>query len=89
MIEVSDYELILSARLFVLQRAIGALIVTHPDPARFAEIFEAVSDIAHIEHLLVPKATEAVRAEARRFAQDLVDLARDEALRRGQAPPAG
>lgn len=74
--------MILATRLFVLQRAIGALIVTHPDPAGFARVFDAATGLAQIEHALAPGATEAVRKEAAQFAQALIGLAEDEAARR-------
>lgn len=82
MISVSDYELHLAAQLFVLKRAIGALIVAHPNPDEFARRFDAATGLAQIEHALAPGATPAVREVARRIASELVDLARDEVARR-------
>lgn len=81
-ISASDLDLILSARIFVLQRAIGALIVTHPDPAAFARALDAATGLAQIEHLTAPGATPAVRDAATRLALELIGLAEDEASRR-------
>lgn len=80
----TEYELILSARIFVLQRAIGALIVSHSDPGAFARLLDAATGLAQIEHLTAPNATPAIREAATRFARDLIDLAEDEVLRRSR-----
>lgn len=80
----TEYELILSARIFVLQRAIGALIVSHPDPGAFARLLDAATGLAQIEHLTAPGATPAIREAAARFARDLIDLAEDEVSRRSR-----
>lgn len=80
MIVVSDYEMHLGAQLFALKRAIGALIVTHPNPEAFARTFDAATGLAPIEHALAP----AIRETARRTAAELLGLAQDEVSRRQQ-----
>jgi hypothetical protein len=75
-------EQLTAVRLFVLQRAIAALIMTHPDPEKFAQAFGAAAGMAQIDHLTAPKATEALRAEAGNFARELLVLAQDEASHR-------
>ena len=81
-IEVSEYEILLSTRLFVLERAIGALIVTHPDPAAFARLFGAATSLAQVEQLANAKAPEASKREAAKRARELIALAEDEVARR-------
>lgn len=76
-------EQLTAVRLFVLQRAIGALIVTHPDPGKFAQIFGAATGIAQIEHA-TSDAPASFRQEAAQFARELIDLAEDEAAFRLQ-----
>lgn len=61
-------------RLFVLQRAIMALIMTHPDPKLFAETFRAITAHAQIDHALTP-APESLRQEAADFARELAEIA--------------
>lgn len=84
MIVVSDYEMHLGAQLFALKRAIGALIVTHPNPEAFARAFDAATGLAQIEHALAPGATPEIRETARRTAAELLGLAQDEVSRRQQ-----
>lgn len=83
-IVVSEFEMLLAAKLFVLKRAISALIISHPDPAGFAERFNHVTTCAQIDHAIAPKATERVRSEARGLAEELLGLAQDEITRRRQ-----
>mgnify|MGYP003594107112 CR=1 FL=1 len=78
----SEYEMITAARLFVLERAIGALIVTHSDAGAFAQAFSAASGLVQIEHMTAPGATPAVRQAATQMARDLIGLADDEVARR-------
>lgn len=80
-------------RLFVLQRAIAALIVTHPDPAAFAKAFGLVNGMQQLDQIAYAKANPAVREESKVFSQELIDLANDEVERRKadsrRMPPAG
>lgn len=72
-------------RLFTLQRAIGALIKTHPNPAQFADVFEQATALTQVSHVVDPLVQAAVKQEALDFAKELIDLAREEAqLRQGQ-----
>lgn len=89
MIEISEHELILSARISVLKRAIGALIVTHPDPEKFAEKFGATTGLAQIEHLTAPGATDATKRAASAFAREILGLAADEIARRPRRTDGG
>lgn len=73
---------ITATRLFVLQRAIAALIVTHPDPARFAAAFEQATQHADVSMLYADGETEFQRAVADEFSQELLGLALDEVARR-------
>lgn len=82
MLSVSEYELITAARLNVLKRAIGALIVSHPDPGRFSQLFDAATGLAQIEHMTAPNAPASVREAATQLARELLDLAEDEVARR-------
>lgn len=68
-------EPLANVRLLVLQRAIAALIMTHPDPATFAKTFRSISGIAQIDHLLLPGADPEWQQEAVNFARELVELA--------------
>jgi len=63
----------------VLQRAIAALIMTHPDPKAFAATFRSITGIAQVDHLLCPQAAPEWRQEAADFARELAELADDEA----------
>lgn len=63
-------------RLHVLQRAIGALIVTHPDPAAFAREFAGATARAQVDHHLTSDAGAWRRKEAAEYAAGLLDLAR-------------
>ena len=72
-------EHLANIRLLVLQRAIAALIMTHPDPAAFAATFRSVTGIAQIDHVLTPQASDEWRREAADFARELADMADDEA----------
>jgi hypothetical protein len=78
-------------RLFVLQRAICALIVTHPDPSAFARAFGAASALQQLDQLAFARSRPDVRDESAAFARELLELAADEVARRqaAQTPPAG
>lgn len=72
-----------ATRLFVLQRAIAALIVSHPDPAAFARAFGQITASAQVDHMSVA-GTDRFRREATDFARELLDLAHDEIARRNK-----
>ena len=77
-----------TTRLFVLQRAIGALIVTHPEPGKFAQAFALALGMQHLDQLAFAESRPDVRAESKEFAQELFELANDEVNRRaGQQTP--
>ena len=84
-------EEINTTRLFVLQRAIGALIVTHPEPGKFAQAFALATGMQQLDQLAFAESRDDVRAESKAFAQELFELANDEVKRRceQQKPPAG
>lgn len=71
-----------AVRLFTLQRAIGALIKTHPHPDHFADVFEQGTAMTQALHVLNADTPPEVRQEALAFAQELIGLARDEAQAR-------
>lgn len=73
-----------TVRLFTLQRAVAALIKTHPQPAVFADVFEQATGMTQAGHVVDPLVPAAVKQEALEFAQELIALARDEAQRRAQ-----
>ena len=74
----------------MLQRAICALIVTHPDPEAFAKSFGLLSAWQQVDQIAFVKANPAVLAESKEFAQELIELANEEVQRRAsQTPPAG
>ncbi|PJC22716.1 MAG: hypothetical protein CO065_01100 [Comamonadaceae bacterium CG_4_9_14_0_8_um_filter_57_21] len=79
-----------TTRLFVLQRAIGALIVTHPEPERFAKTFGSSIGLQQLDQIAYPLSKPDVRAESKAFAQELLELANDEVLQRaqGKKPPS-
>lgn len=79
-------EHLANIRLLVLQRAIAALIMTHPDPNAFAATFRSITGIAQVDHLLCPHAAPEWRQEAVDFARELVELADDEAAFRQNEP---
>ena len=71
-------------RLFTLQRAIGALIKTHPHPEQFADVFEQSTAMTQAAHVVDPLVLPAVKQEALDFSRELIELARDEAQHRKQ-----
>jgi hypothetical protein len=71
-----------TTRLFVLQRAIGALIETHPDPEKFAQAFALSSGLQQLDQLAFARSSADVRHESKEFAQELLMLAADEVARR-------
>jgi len=90
MIETSEYQMILGARVAVLKLAIGALIETHPNPGRFADLLERATVYTQIEHMSAANATPVLRQAATALEQELVGLARDAAARRQPGTdPAG
>lgn len=46
-----NQEQLNTTRLFVLQRAIAALIVTHPEPEKFAKAFALVTGMQQLDQL--------------------------------------
>ena len=69
-------------RLFTLQRAISALIRTHPHPAQFADVFEQATAMTQASHAVDPLVPPEVKQVALDFARELIELARDEAQHR-------
>lgn len=70
-------------RVIVLQRAIGALIATHPNPGAFATQFATATAIAQVDHHLTSDAEPWMRKAAAEFAEELLDLAHGASARRG------
>lgn len=77
-----ELEELNATRLFVLQRAIGALIVTHPDPLKFAQSFALATGMQQLDQMSFAQSRDDVREEAKVFAQELYELANDEVQRR-------
>ncbi|CAN7258734.1 hypothetical protein LJR130_001054 [Variovorax sp. LjRoot130] len=62
-------------RLFVLQRAILALINTHPDPRAFARVMGSFTAVQQIDQIEYAKSNPEVRAESDAFAREIIDFA--------------
>jgi len=82
-------EHLANIRLWVLQRAIAALVMTHPDPKAFAEIFRTATGLAQVDHLLAPDAPDAWKQEAADFARGIAELADAEVAYRRQQKDRG
>ena len=80
-------EEINAARIFVLQHAIGALIVTHPAPEKFAESFGLLVGMQQLGHIANAGSSDSVRAVSLEFSQELIELANDEVQRRAGKLP--
>ena len=80
-------QLELRARHNTLHRAIGSLIATHPAPEQFAAHFQQVTSHAFNLHLYDEQVTDEVREHSLQLAQELVQIAQDEAARRDGHPP--
>lgn len=76
-----------ATRIFVLQNAIGALIVTHPDPSQFAQAFGLLVGMQQMGHIANPQSRYDVRAVSLEFSQELLKLADDEVKRRAEKHP--
>jgi hypothetical protein len=61
-----------------LQRAIGALIVTHPEPQKFAQAFAISTGIQQLDQLAFAQSRDDVRSESKAFALELYELANAE-----------
>ncbi|MCR6481152.1 hypothetical protein NU688_33690 [Variovorax sp. ZS18.2.2] len=62
-------------RLFVLQRAIMALINTHPNPREFAKAFSSFTAQQQVDQAAFAKSSPEVRAESAEFAGELIEWA--------------
>lgn len=73
-----------AARTFAHQTIMAAMVMTHPDPARFADTLEqliAHGQVERAQHgLALPAAVEAARS----LYEEIRDIARMEAARRAQ-----
>lgn len=74
-----------AVQLFALQTVVAALVKTHPNPGLFAAVLEQGIGMVQVEHIGNPLTSAEVRQEAREFAQEFVDLAKDEVQARQQA----
>lgn len=82
-------EHLANIRLLVLQRAIAALVMTHPDPKAFADIFRTATSLSQVDHLLAPNAPDAWKREAADFAREIAELADAEVASRRQRKDRG
>lgn len=65
----------LGANFAVLERVIAALIATHPDPGALACLIREFERDAQVQQAFAPGITPETRAEAKKTAERLLDIA--------------
>ncbi|MCU7839750.1 MAG: hypothetical protein KZQ94_10290 [Candidatus Thiodiazotropha sp. (ex Troendleina suluensis)] len=81
---MTNNDIINAARIEVLKNVIGALIVTHPDPGKLADMLSDMTNYTDKTRMF-QRVAPNVREHMRDYAEELIELARDQAR---QTPPA-
>jgi hypothetical protein len=74
------------AQSFAQQAALMALVITHPDPARFAAVLEQIWTHGQLQQLSRGPVAADVKAAGLALYEELRDIARMEAERRARPP---
>ena len=64
-----------ATRLYVLQRAVMALINTHPNPRDFAKAFSSITAQQQLDQAAFAKSRSDVREESNAFASEIIEWA--------------
>ncbi len=75
------------AQSFAQQTILAALVMTHPDPGRFADTLEQLFAHGQLEQAQHGRALPAAQQAARSLFEEIRDIARMEAAQRA-APPS-
>lgn len=73
----------LAAQLNAIELTVGALVVTHPNPAQLESALKNALERATTEHLFDPLVSDEVRIRYKATVESFIELANDQTPRAG------